>query len=86
LDTPATTKAEGNYIFFPDDNESRKICLIYCPSPLTWDLSKTLSELDLRSHDDQSVNVCSTMSISADKMFLDEIKASYQEDHLRKQG
>jgi hypothetical protein len=81
LDTPATTKAEGTYIFCPDNDESGRICSIYCPFPLTWDLAKTLSELDLRSHDDQSVNVCSTMSISADKMFLDEIKAGYQEDN-----
>jgi RNase H-like domain found in reverse transcriptase len=79
--TSTTTKAEGTYIFCPDDDESGEICSIYCPSPLTWDLAETLSELDLRSHDDQSVNVCSTMSISADKTFLDKIKASYQEDN-----
>ena len=80
-DTSATTKAEGTYIFCPDDDESGEICSIYCPSPLTWDLAKMLSELDLPSPDDQLVNVCSTMSISADKMFLDEIKAGYQEDN-----
>jgi Integrase zinc binding domain len=79
--TATTTKAEGTYIFCPDDDESGEICTIYCPSPLTWDLAETLSELDLQSHDDQLVNVCSTMSISADKTFLDEIKTSYQEDN-----
>ena len=80
-DTPAMTKAGGTYIFCPDDDESREICSNYCPSPLTWDLAKMLLELDLPSPDDQSVDVCSTMSISADKTFLDEIKASYQEDN-----
>ena len=80
-DTPAMTKAEGTYIFCPDDDESGEICSIYYPSPLTWDLAEMLSELDLPFPDDQSVNVCSMMSISADKTFLDEIKAGYQEDN-----
>ena len=80
-DTPTMAKAEGTYIFGPDDDESREICSIYCPSPLTWDLAKTFTELDLPSPDNQSVNICSTMSISADKTFPDEIKAGYQEDN-----
>jgi Integrase zinc binding domain len=80
-DTPTMTKAEGTYIFCPDDDESGEICSIYCPSPLTSDLAKTLSELDLPSPDDQLVNVCSMMSISANKTFLDKIKAGYQEDN-----
>ena len=80
-DTPTTTKTKKTYIFCPDDDESGEICSIYCPSPLTWDLAKTLSELDLPSPDNQLVNICSMMSISANKMFLDEIKAGYQEDN-----